>query len=301
MDATSFVDRLGELFRYELFAAAGSSITLGKLILALAVFGVGLALSSLAGRMLARQLVRRTRLDEGAAAAIQGLLFYLLGALFFLFALRTVHIPLTAFTVIGGALAIGVGFGSQNVVSNFISGIILMAERPIKVGDLVEVDGTRGYVERIGARSTRVRTPENIHIIVPNSAFLEKNVINWTHSDDDIRSQVDVGVVYGSPTRDVDRLLRKVVGEHPRILKTPEPAVRFSDFGDNALLFRLLFWIRSRDLSERMNIESDVRFRIDDLFREAGIVIAFPQRDVHLDAAAPLPVQIVDGDSGRSG
>jgi small-conductance mechanosensitive channel len=274
------------------------AITVGKITGALLVFVIGLALSSLITRLIKRLL--RQRLEEGAASAIQGLLFYLLVALTFLLALRTVNIPLTAFAILGGALAIGVGFGSQNVVNNFISGLILLAERPIKVGDLVEVASVMGHVERIGARSTRVRTFSNTHLIIPNSYFLEQEVVNWTLSDDDIRTQIEVGVVYGSPTREVDRLLRRAMTEHGKVMKTPEPAVWFTGFGDNALEFRALYWVRSRQMGERLAIESDIRFRIDNLFREAGIVIAFPQRDVHLDSTRPIEVRMLPPEGGEA-
>ncbi|MGH0028561.1 MAG: mechanosensitive ion channel domain-containing protein [Myxococcota bacterium] len=287
----------------ELFAVDDRSITVGKLSTALLLFVLGFVVARVASGLVGRLLVRRMSLATGAATAIQGLAFYVLLVLFFLAALRSVSIPLTAFTVLGGALAIGVGFGSQNIVNNFISGLILLAERPIKVGDIIEVDGQRGTVEWIGPRSTRVRTFDNIHIIVPNSAFLEKNVVNWTLADDDIRTRVDVGVAYGSPTREVQRLLGKAVAEHGRILERPAPTILFREFGDNALQFRIYFWIRSRDMLERLTIESDVRYRIDHLCREAGITIAFPQRDVHLDATDPIPVQVVgtDDEAQREG
>jgi small-conductance mechanosensitive channel len=288
------VDRIEEVWDTEILAVEDQPITVGKVTGALLVFLVGILLSSLSTRLVGRIL--RRRLDEGAASAIQGLLFYVLVAVTFLLALRTVNIPLTAFAILGGALAIGVGFGSQNIVNNFISGLILLAERPIKVGDLVEVGEVIGHVERIGARSTRVRTFSNTHLIIPNSHFLEKEVVNWTLSDDDIRTSVDVGVVYGSPTRDVDRLLRRAMTEHDRIMKSPEPQVWFTGFGDNSLDFRALFWVRSRHMGERLRIESEIRFRIDDLFREAGIVIAFPQRDVHLDATRPIEVRVLPPD-----
>jgi len=277
----------------ELTSVDDRPITVGKVIVAVLLFAIAFSFSRLLSRGLGWVLQRRVTMDKGAASAIQGLAFYLLLVVFLLLALRTVHIPLTAFTIVGGALAIGVGFGSQNIVNNFISGIILLAERPIKVDDIVEVDATRGIVERIGPRSTRVRTFDNIHIIVPNSAFLEKNVINWTLSDDIVRSRVDVGVAYGSPTRDVDRLIRRALEDHGQILDSPAPSVLFSAFGDNSLEFRAYFWLRVSDLILRLRIESDVRHRIDRLFRDAGIVIAFPQRDVHLDVAAPVDVRLV--------
>lgn len=278
---------------YEILAVDDRPITVGKVAAALLIFFLGLALARRLSRLLGRRVFPRVGLEAGVIAALESLSYYVLVSLLLLLALRIVNVPLTAFTILGGALAIGVGFGSQNIVNNFISGLILFAERPIRIGDLIEVDGTYGTVEHIGARSTRVRSATNIHIIVPNSAFLEKNVVNWTLSDDQVRTMVQVGVAYGSPTRDVARLMRQAVDEQGKILRTPEPVVFFADFGDSALVFEVHFWIRMRTLMERRIIESELRYRIDELFREAGITIAFPQRDVHLDAARPLEVRVV--------
>jgi small-conductance mechanosensitive channel len=207
-----------------------------------------------------------------------------------------VHFPLTAFTVLGGALAIGIGFGSQNVMNNFISGLILMLERPVRARDVVEVDGNHGTIENIGARSTQIRSTDGRHIIVPNSFFLESNVVNWTLSDDLIRAKVSVGVIYGSPTRLVEQLIRRVVDEDELVLPNPGPIVIFDEFGDNSLNFDTYFWVRARSPMEVRKIQSRVRFRIDDLFREHELVIAFPQRDVHLDSVAPIEVRMVGGD-----
>jgi small-conductance mechanosensitive channel len=289
----AFLHQLREFWNYELTASQEEPITPGKLVSALFIFVIGYALALFVSRALGRRVFARMRLDEGAAQAFQSLAFYLLLVVAFLTALRMVQIPLTAFAVVGGALAIGVGFGSQNVVNNFISGIILLAERPIKIGDLIEVAGVYGNVESIGLRSTRVRTGDNVHIIVPNASFLENNVVNWTHTDRRVRVKITVGIVYGSPTRDAERIIRQVLQEHPAVLASPEPVVLFMDFGDNALIFEMRFWIEMRTIMDRLRVESEVRFRIDDLYREAGIVIAFPQRDVHLDATAPLDIRLV--------
>jgi small-conductance mechanosensitive channel len=137
-----------------------------------------------------------------------------------------------------------------------------------------------------------VRTPENIHIIVPNASFLEQDVINWTLSDHSIRSTLRVGVAYGSPVRDVEHLLYSAVREHPKVLDEPEPNVLFADFGDSALIFEAEFWTTIRTQLDRRRLLSDLRFRIDELFRENGITIAFPQRDVHLDTTRPLHVRV---------
>jgi small-conductance mechanosensitive channel len=231
-------------------------------------------------------------LDPGVTSALQTIAFYTLLVTFSLFSLQLISIPLTVFAFLGGAVAIGVGFGSQNILNNFISGLILLAERPIRVGDLVEIDGLHGNVENIGARSTRVRTGANLEIIVPNSTFLENNVTNLTLSDTRIRTMVSVGVAYGSPTRDVDRLLREAVASRPDIHLEPEPIVLFKEFGDNSLLFEIHFWINARTIMQAQKIESEVRHTIDDLCRQAEITIAFPQRDVHLDTVRPIEVNL---------
>jgi small-conductance mechanosensitive channel len=244
-------------------------------------------------RALAGLVRRRSTLDEGALSAIQSLVFYFLLVSVFLIGLRSVNVPLTAFTFVGGALAIGVGFGSQAIVNNFVSGLILMIERPIKVGDLVVFDGQSGRVERIGARSTRIRTFDNVHVIVPNSKLLETAVVNWTLADDVVRTRLQVGVAYGSPTREVETLLRELVAGHPSILKHPEPTVILDDFAADSLLFQVDFWVKLSPLLDSRVVRSDLRHAIDESFRLRGISIAFPQRDVHLDATRPLPVRVV--------
>ncbi len=280
------------LWQTELIAIDDRPITAGKIATALALLLAGFWLSRRLSSLLGRTLRRRAHFQEGAAAAFQSLLFYVLVITFLLVALRTANIPLTVFTIAGGALAIGIGFGSQNLVNNFISGLILLVERPIKVGDLVHVEGTEGWVDEIGARSTIVRTFDNTNIIVPNSKFLETNVVNWTLVDPVVRTHVDVGVAYGSDLREVARILEHAVREHGQVLADPAPFVRFMEFGESALQFRSYFWLRMGRSTDRLRIQSDLRFRIDHLFRDAGIEIAFPQRDLHLRSAAPLHVEV---------
>ena len=299
----SWTDRLADLssqarrvWNYPVGEAGDEVITVGKVAIALLLMVLGFLVARAFSHVLERRVLPRLGLDEGASHAFAELVFYALLVIVFLASLQSVSIPLTAFAVVGGALAIGVGFGSQNVVNNFISGIILLAERPIKIGDLVQVDETYGNIERIGLRSTRVRTGENIHVIVPNSAFLETKVINWTHHDTQVRVAVDVGVAYGSPTREVERRILAALDGVEGVLEHPAPFVLFTEFGDNALGFQVHFWARIPALMERRKIESRLRFRIDDEFREAGITIAFPQRDVHLDSLSPIEVRMVEGE-----
>jgi small-conductance mechanosensitive channel len=288
--------RLLGVWNYVIAAVDDRPITVGKVVSGVILLIIGYLASGLLSRFCGRRLLPRVGMHESATTALQTIVFYILVATFTLLALRLINVPLTVFTFLGGALAIGVGFGSQNIVNNFISGLILLAERPIRSGDLIQLENLIGRVSKIGARSTRITTATNLEIIVPNSTFLENNVINWTLSDDRVRTSVSVGVAYGSPTREVARLLRRAADEHGLILSNPEPFVWFTNFGDNALHFELHFWLRMRALSERLRIESDIRHKIDSLFREAKIMIAFPQRDVHLDLSGPLDVRLIRDD-----
>ena len=281
------------VWNYELIAVDDQPITLGKAVVALLVLLLGYALAKRLTTRLGRAIAARMKVESGIANAYQTLAFYTAMLLVFLLALRLVNIPLTVFTVLGGVVAIGVGFGSQNIVNNFISGLILLTERPIKVGDLVEVGGLKGMVESIGLRSARIRSGDNTHIIVPNSSFLENNVLNWTMSDNVLRMELEVGVVYGSPVNEVKRLLELVMHEEPSVLEDPPGEVLFTDFGADALVFRIYFWMRVQRPLDRSRVASALRFRIDHLFAENSLVIAFPQRDVHLDAANPLPIRLI--------
>jgi len=294
-------DDLELVWDYEVANVQDRSITVGRIAKGLLLFVLGIFASRLLSRALGRRLLSRMGVNASASAAFQSLAFYFLVFVFTLFALKLVEVPLTAFTVAGGAVALGVGFGSQNIVNNFISGLVLLVERPVKVGDLIQLANIYGNVEHIGARSTRVKTGDNLDIIVPNSAFLETNVVNWTLSDNNMRTHVAFGVAYGSPTGKVTHLALKAAANHDRVFDRPAPFVIFNNFGDNALEFELHFWVSVRTLMERRTIESDIRFNIDHLFREAGIVIAFPQRDVHLFAEQPIRVQMAPaGEQGEA-
>jgi potassium-dependent mechanosensitive channel len=290
---TALTGKVTNIWDLELWVIDEHGVTVKKLAMALITLIIGFIFVKRIILFWIRGLLARAHLKETTTAAVEKIINYIIIFLIVLFALRVVNIPLTLFTFLGGAVAIGVGFGAQNLINNFISGFIVMAEQPIKIGDLIEIEGTFAMVEEIGARCTRIRTGANVHILVPNSSFLEKNIINWTLSDKEVRTQVTVGVNYGSPVREVERIMLQVAEEHQRIRKAPKPFVLFNDFGDNALIFDLYFWVSMSRIMDRRIIESDIRFRIDELFREAGIVIAFPQRDVHLDTQKPLEFRLV--------
>ncbi|MFO0871691.1 MAG: mechanosensitive ion channel [Pirellulales bacterium] len=281
----------GAIWNYELVAVGDQSITIGKISRGLGGFSLGLLLSAVVSRLLGRRLLPRLGLDYGASEALRTLCFYSLSVVFGILALEMAHVPLTAFTFLGGAVAIGVGFGSQNVLNNFISGLILLAERPLRVGDLVEVDSVHGTVEHIGARSTIVRTGANVEIIVPNSRLLENNLTNLTRTDNRIRTSVTVGVAYGSPLDVVKRELLAAV-QQPDVLADPVPFVIFTDFADSALTFEVYFWVHVRSMTECARIAGAVREAIDERFREVGIEIPFPQQQLHLSPAAQLEIQL---------
>ena len=284
---------------YELWVIDDQSVTVKKVIVAVLILAIGLLLAKFISHFTTNRILRHTKLNVSDRAIFDRILYILMLVVIVLFALHTVNIPLTALTFLGGAFAIGVGFGTQNLLNNFISGFIIMLERPVKIGDTIEFENTIGTIEEIGIRCTKIRTPSNVHILVPNSSLLEKNIVNWTLSDQIIRCQVRVGVAYGSEVREVGKLLYQAVAEHGRILKKPEPAVIFNDFGDNALIFDLYYWIQLGDASmEKITVESDVRFLIEKYFRENGITIPFPQRDMHLDTTQPLNLRILRDSAG---
>ena len=221
------------------------------------------------------------RLDLGARQAVGTLARYL-GLLIGLLAIvQTAGIDLTTFNVLAGAVGIGVGFGLQNVVSNFIAGVIIMFERPIKIGDRIVVDEVEGNVVEIGARGTTVLGNDNIAVIVPNSKFITENVINWKYNDDKVRFRIPVSVAYGSDARQVERLLLELAAADADVLADPPPAVRFMAFGDDGLQFELRAWSASL-VDRKGRLISQLNFAIYDRFQREGIEFPFPQRDLHL-------------------
>src|SRR5262245_2205067 len=268
-------------------------VTVGTVAGGIVLLGLAYLAASMISRWLAGKLLSRFGLSKSGVAPLQSLTFYMLLALFTMVSLNVLHVPLTVFSFLGGALAIGAGFGSQNIVNNFISGLILLVERPIRVGDVIELDGMTGTVAQIGARSTKIATGVNHEIIVPNSKLLETSVVNWTLSDDIVACNVDVGVAYGSPTREVERLLKQAANQHPCVLKEPAADVILADFGADSLLFKLRVWVNLRQ-TRRVQVESDLRFAIDELFSGRGVVMAYPQRDVHLNVLRPVEVRLAE-------
>ncbi|RJP38772.1 MAG: potassium transporter KefA [Desulfobacteraceae bacterium] len=218
-------------------------------------------------------------MEEGLKQSITRISIYILWIIGILMALRIMGISSTALAVIFGALGIGIGFGLQNIVGNFISGIILLFERPMQVGDVIEVGGTWGIVKEINVRSTHLKTYDNSDLMVPNSDFISQRVINWSFRDPKVRRTVTVGVAYGSDIARVKEILLDIANTNSRVYRQPAPDALFADFGDSALIFKLRVWAHIEYL---LSVESDIRFEIDRRFREAHITIPFPQRDLYI-------------------
>jgi small-conductance mechanosensitive channel len=241
-------------------------------------------------RIVEKGLLSRSKLDPSARQAAGTVFQYIIVALGLLIILQTAGIDLTTLNILAGAVGIGVGFGLQNIANNFISGLIILFERPIKLGDRIVVGDIEGDVTAIGARSTTVLTNDNISIIVPNSQFITENVINWSHSGETIRFRIPVSVAYGTDARLVEKLLLEVAAENKDVLESPAPTVRLVEFGDSGLQFELRAWT-SALLHRRGLLTSALNFAILDKFREHGIEIPFPQRDIHIKSG-PLPLGI---------
>lgn len=275
-------------------------ITVGKVVHALALLVLGYFLVMLVTRYGMRLALRWWQVDPVQAQIALKWLRVLAMVILLLMAMMVVKIPVTAFAFLGGAIAIGAGFGMQTLLKNLISGIMLLIERPFRPRDLVEVGSIRGEITDINIRSCTIRDVNGIETLVPNSTFLEQNVTNWTLSSHRVRYSVRIGVAYGSSVQDVSRLLREVAAGCEAVLTEPVPEVLFEDFGDSALIFSLNVWLDIGPGQPAARVVlSDLRFMIDASFAQHGISIPFPQRDVHVDASAPIPVRVVDDSAGH--
>lgn len=269
-----------DAFERKLFSIGNTNVTLLSIIeffLAIVIF---FFLSRLIRGFFRRRILSHSKLADSVQFTILRLTHYLIMIIGILFALNLVGIQLTSLTVGVGVLGVGIAFGLQNITSNFVSGLIILFERHVKVGDYVSVGSIVGQVRSINMRSTTIVTIDNIVLVVPNSRFIEDTVTNWSLGDPKIRISIPVGVAYGSDTELVTRLLLKAAEEHKDVLSEPKPKVLFKGFGDSALNFDLLVWIPEPML--RFTVSSDLYYTIDALFRENNVTVPFPQRDVHI-------------------
>jgi small-conductance mechanosensitive channel len=259
----------------------GAPVTLWTLLQLVVLIILLFIFSGMLRNWVVDTLLVRVRMEPGARQATGSILRYSVIAIGFIIILQTAGIDLTALNVLAGAVGIGVGFGLQNIVNNFISGIIILFERPIKVGDRIEVGDVEGDVMHIGGRSTTVVTNDNISIIVPNAKFVTENVINWSHNDRKVRFRIPVTVAYGSDVQLVERLLLETAGECPDVLEKPAPAVRLMEFGDSGLNFELRAWSTTL-IHRRGLLTSALNLAIYCKFGEHHIEIPYPRRDLYI-------------------
>ena len=238
-------------------------------------------------------MVRRFAVDEQLASVTRRWLMIAVSVVLIVLVLNLARIPLTVFAFMGGALAIGIGFGTQTIIKNVISGIIILFERKIRVGDIVAIGGTTGYVTAVDLRASTVRSFDGVEALVPNSTFLENQVVNWTYSNSRIRREIRIGIAYGSPVRKAAEIIAACAEEHGQVIKDPAPEVLLEDFADNALLMALVFWVDLGPTISGRRVDSDLRFMIEKRLAAAGISIPFPQRDLRLSVTDMVPVRVM--------
>jgi len=276
-----YLDPVFNILNYRIFTLGEAQITPLNIIYLIVLTGLLFWLSNKFKNIFVERVLGKTHLDLGARIAIGTIIRYVVLLVGFLIIVQTVGINLTTLNVLAGAVGIGVGFGLQNVASNFISGLIILFERPVKVGDRIQVGDVDGKVTGIGARSTTVRTNDNITIIVPNSKFIEENVVNWSFANQSVRFRVPVGVAYDSDLNLVKKLLLEVAEENADVLRDPKAAVRLIEFGDSAINLELWVWTKEK-LQRKTVFISALNFAIWEKFRAGGIEIPFPQTDLHI-------------------
>ena len=284
----NYGDRVLKLWSEPLVSIGGLEVSPAFVIKAI-VFLVLLVFFARLGRgFVTKRVLARTSIDPGLQYAIEVGTGYLIFVLGMVIGLQSVGLNLSSLAFLTGIVGVGVGFGLQNIVNNFVSGLILLVERPVKVGDRVEVGDLIGDIVRIAARSTWVRTNDNVVIIVPNSDFITNRVTNWTANDRRVRIKVPLGVSYSSDPEVVRELLLGIARSQPQVLDDPAPDVIFHGFGDSSLDFELRVWTED-SLRTPLILKSNLYYAIFRAFAEHGIEIPFPQRDIHVRSiSAPL-------------
>lgn len=280
---------LRDILGYVLWRIGATDVTVSSLLVLAATVVIVLVAARFIGRGLHALLVGRTDIGPGGAFAVSRISQYAIAAIGLLISFELIGLDTSSLALVLGALGIGIGFGLQNVTSNFIAGLLILFERPITVGDRVQVGDIEGDVTAINMRATTVLSVTNLSIIVPNSEFVTSTVVNYSHGDSRLVVNVDVGVSYRSDLDTVVRSLLEVAAEHPRVLRDPPPEVRFLEFGDSAWQMQLRVWIPVA--REHPVIRSDLNKAIVLKFRKNAVEIPFPQRDLNWRSPTPIPVQ----------
>ncbi|MEM6829340.1 MAG: mechanosensitive ion channel domain-containing protein [Bacteroidota bacterium] len=278
---SGFFLELGEVFTTSLFSLGKSEISLGTILYLTLAFILLSYLSKRFKRFLVNKILKKTNLDSGPRNTIGMVARFILVFVGAIVIIQGAGIDLSSLSLLAGALGVGIGFGLQNITDNFISGIIILFEEPIKVGDRIVVGDTEGDVTSISVRATTILTNDNISIIVPNSEFISSRVINWSHNDRNIRINIPVGVSYNEDPQEVKKILLQIADENVHVLKAPQPMVLFDEYADSSLNFTLAIWTSSHTDKPRI-LKSELYFSLFEKFKESGIEIPFPQRDIHI-------------------
>ena len=275
------LEQMKQVLNFPLFHFGKNEFTAWGILLFFTLLLALIWMSSRVKKWLVERLLSRTHLDLGGRHAIGAIASYAFLAIGFVIILQTAGIDLSAFTILVGSLSIGIGLGLQGITNNFVSGLIILLERPVKVGDRVEFGDLNGDIVRISARATTILTNNNVAVIVPNSELITSPVINWSYPNRRVRFHVPVGVAYGSDPGQVKKILLHVADNHAGVLKEPSPDVLLDRFGENSIDFMLRVW--TVDYSDKPNVlKSDLYYSILEQFKEHGIEIPFPQRDLHI-------------------
>ena len=275
---------LNQFFNTQLFKLGSSDFTLKTLTVLILSLILLFFFTSRLSRFLVKKVFPKYNMNIGVSEAIATIIRYILIIIGLYIILQSTGIDLSALGLLLGALGVGIGFGLQNITSNFISGIIILFERPVKVGDRVEIDGLKGNITNISARATTVLTNDNIAVVVPNSDFINSRVINWSLTNNQIRINMEVGVAYKEDPFVVREILLEVVNKQAGVLLTPEPYVRFDGFGESSIDFTLQFWT-TEYIKKPLILKSEIYYSIFRAFKEKKIEIPFPQRDVYIRKA----------------
>jgi len=289
LELEEFSSTIQEYLNLTLFMLQDTPVTIMSLVVFFIFLSVFIFLGAFTRRMLQSRVLSKLEIDPGLQYTLARVSQYIIVIIGVLVSFQFVGINLTSLAVVFGLLSVGIGFGLQNITANFISGLIVMFERPISVGDRVDVAGIEGDVTEINIRSTKIRTLNNISIIVPNTEFVSNSVINYSHGDPTFRLDINVGVAYSSDLDKVLKALNEVAEEHDKVMKQPKHQVHLTEFGDSAWEMQLRVWIPN--VKERYILRNEFHQAIVRKFNELEIEIPFPQRDLHVRSSVSLPVE----------
>jgi small-conductance mechanosensitive channel len=285
-----FIKQIISFFNVPLISLGGSTLTIWVIMYLVIIMILLVYVTSKLKNLIINRLLAKSNIEIGVRIAVASLVRYVILFIGFIVILQTAGIDLSSITVLFGALGVGIGFGLQNITNNFVSGLIILIERPIKVGDRIEVSGITGDVVKISMRATTIITNDNISIIIPNSEFVSSTVINWSYTDRNVRFNFPVGVSYKEDPQNIKKLLLQVADENKGILKKPRPDVLFSEYADSAMVFNLRVW--TREYIDRPGIlKSQLYYEIHKKFKENDVEIPFPQRDIHIKEEPARHVQ----------